>query len=100
MELAYRVRQQIDADAERAQLGHGIEHVHLHPDFVQAEGCRQASDSGADDGATQTRCCRAHRTSCTWIRTVARSRSPVETAMRSFNQCSRGAALESRTKVR
>ena len=56
VELADRMGEQIDADAEGTQLAGRIEHVHLHADFVQAEGGRQASDAGADDQ------CRADRT--------------------------------------
>ena len=94
------MREQVDADAERTQLGGRIEHVNLHADLVKAEGRRQTSDAGADDHAMQAGPGRAHRTSCMWMRTVLRSRSPVETAMRSFSQRRRGAAVASRTSVR
>ncbi len=100
IELAHCVREKVDADAEGTQFAGGIEHVHLHADLVQAEGSRQAPDAGTDDQAPQAGPSRVHTTSCTWMRTVSRSRSPVETAMRSFSQLRRGAAVESRTNVR
>ena len=40
------------------------------------------------------------RTSWTWIRTVSRRRSPVDTAMRSFIHARRGAEVDSLTWVR
>ena len=100
IELADRMGEQVDADAEGAQLAGRIEHVRPRTDLVQAEGRRQASDAGADDDGTQAGPGPVHRTSCMWMRTVLRSRSPVETAMRSFSQLRRGAAVASRTSVR
>jgi len=100
MELAYCVREQVDADTEWPQLGRRIEHVHLHADLGKAEGRRQASDACADDSAARAGPGRFHTTSCMWMRTVLRSRSPVETATGSFSQLRRGAAVDSRTSVR
>ena len=100
VKLAHGVREQVDADAEGPQLGRRVEEVDLHAGLVQAQGGGQASDPGADDHATPDGSHRRHRTSCTWMRTVLCCRSPVETATRSFNQLSRGAAVDRRTRVR
>ena len=100
VEFPYRMREQVDADTEGPQLGRRIEHVHLHADLGKAEGRGQASDAGADDHAAPAGPGRSHRTSCMWMRTVLRSRSPVETAIRSFSQLRPGDAVDSRTSVR
>jgi hypothetical protein len=99
-ELAHGVGEQVDAHTERPQFVDRIEHVHLQPHLVQTERRCQSSDAGADDRGAPAGDPRPHRTSCTWMRTVLRSRSPVETATRSFSRLSRGAAVESLTSVR
>ncbi len=77
-----------------------LEDLHLHADLVEAERRGQTADPRADDRATQAGAGLGHRTSCMWMRTVLRSRSPVETARRSLSQLRRGAAVDSRTRVR
>ena len=100
VELAHGVREEVDADAEGTYLARRFEHLHLHADLVEAERRRQSSDARADDRATQDGPGLVHRTSCTWMRTVLRSRSPVETARMSLHHARRGAAVDSRTSVR
>ena len=51
-ELAHRVRQQVDADAERLQLGRGVDQLRLDARRVQAERGGQARDPGARDEDT------------------------------------------------
>jgi len=48
-ELAHRVRQQVDADAQRSQLGGGVDQLRLDARRVQAESGGQAGDPGACD---------------------------------------------------
>ena len=101
IELAYRMREQVDADAEGAQLAG----VASNTSTCTPTSCRLRAVARPPMPAPMTTPRRpdpaaAHRTSCTWMRTVLRSRSPVETAMRSFSQLRRGAAVESRTNVR
>jgi hypothetical protein len=48
-ELAHRVRQQVDADAERLQRGRGVEQLRLDAGRVQAERGGQARDPGPCD---------------------------------------------------
>ena len=44
-----RMRQQIDADADRADLGNGLVDAAGNPGLVQRQSERQAADAGADD---------------------------------------------------
>ena len=99
VELPHGVGQEVDADSERAQFLHRVEDVDLHPDLVEAERRGQATDAGADDRTAGTPATSAHRTSCTSMRTRDWSRLPVETATRWLSQLSRGADVESRTRV-
>ena len=48
-QLAHRVRQQVDADAEPPELRRALEHAARHADLVQAERERQPADAAADD---------------------------------------------------
>src|SRR6478735_2260043 len=48
-QLAHRMRQYVDADAERLQLGHAFEYFGGNADLVQAERQRQAADAAARD---------------------------------------------------
>ena len=48
-QFAHRVRQYIDADAERPQLGHAFENSGGNADLVQAERQRQPADAAAGD---------------------------------------------------
>jgi len=48
-ERGARVRQDVDADAERLQLGRGVVDAAGDSGAVQRERERQAADSGADD---------------------------------------------------
>ena len=50
VELADRVGQQVDADAEGAHLAHRLEHVDLDADLVQAQRGDGPTDAPADDG--------------------------------------------------
>src|SRR5260221_14471055 len=46
-QLAHRVRQHVDADAERLQFGHALEYFGGNPDLMQAERQRQSADAAA-----------------------------------------------------
>ena len=48
-QFAHRMRQHVDADAERPQLGHAFEHFGGNADLVQAERQRQPADAAAGD---------------------------------------------------
>ena len=48
-ELAHGVRQEIDADAERMDLGRGLEHAARDAGLVAAQRQRQPADAAADD---------------------------------------------------
>ena len=48
-QFAHRMRQHVDADAERLQLGHAFEHFGGNADLVQAERQRQPADAAACD---------------------------------------------------
>ncbi len=67
VELAHGVRQQVDADAERAHLAGGLEHVDLDTDLVEPERGREPADAAADHHDVQPGTPRAHSTSCTWM---------------------------------
>ena len=48
-QLAHRMRQHVDADAERFQLGNTLEHADGNADLVQAERQRQSANAAAGD---------------------------------------------------
>ena len=48
-ELAHRVRQQVDADAERLQFGSGVEQAAGNASAVEHQRERQATNAGTDD---------------------------------------------------
>ena len=48
-QLAHRMRQHVDADAERSQLRHALEYARGNADLVQAERQRQPADAAAGD---------------------------------------------------
>ncbi len=49
VQLAHGIGLQVDADAQRLQLGHGLEDDARHADLVQREGERDAADAAAGD---------------------------------------------------
>ena len=49
LQLAHGVRQQVNADAEGFDLGHGLKDAHGEPGVVEAQSGRQPADSGADN---------------------------------------------------
>ena len=49
VELAYRVREQVDADAERPHLAHALVHVDVGADLGEAERGDEPADAGSDD---------------------------------------------------
>ena len=99
VELAHRVRQQVDPHPERTQIAHRVEDRDCDADLLQAQRGGEAADSRADDDATDIAKSHAQRTSCTWMWTTERCRSPVETASRSLSHVRRGADVNSRTCV-
>ena len=99
-ELQDGVRQEVDPHPERAQLPRRLEDLHLRTDLVEAERRCQTADPGPDDDALEPGEGTRHRTSCTSMRTTARSRRPVEIAIRSLRKLSRGADVVNRTWVR
>src|SRR5712671_239293 len=48
-QLAHRVRQHVDADAERLQFGDALEYFGRNADLMQAERQRQPADAAAGD---------------------------------------------------
>ena len=48
-QLAHRMRQHVDADAERLQFRHALEHAGGNADLVQAERQRQPANAAAGD---------------------------------------------------
>ena len=60
-QFAHRMRQHVDADAERLQLGHAFEHPSGNADLVQAERQCQPADAAAGDEyghvTPLSRCC-------------------------------------------
>ena len=56
VELAHRVGQQVDADAERAQRRDRLEDLHLEAGRVEAEGRHQPADAAARDDHSQGAC--------------------------------------------
>ena len=48
-QFAHRMRQHVDADAERPQLGHAFKNPGRNADLVQAERQRQPADAAARD---------------------------------------------------
>src|SRR5438045_7296926 len=48
-QLAHRMRQHVDADTERLQLAHALEHARGNADLVQAERQRQPANAAARD---------------------------------------------------
>ena len=52
LELPHRVRLEVDADAKRPEIGHGLEDDARHADLVQGEGDTESSDAAAgnEDG--------------------------------------------------
>lgn len=99
LELQDGVREEVDPDPQRAQLAGRFEDLHLRTDLVEAERRRQAADPGPDDDALEAVEAPRHRTSCTSMRTTARSRRPVEIVIRSLRKPSRGADVVNRTRV-
>ena len=55
-ELAGRVRQEADADADRPDLGRGLEDAAADATLVKGERKRQSADAGADDDDLFARC--------------------------------------------
>ena len=101
VELAHRVREQVDADTEGLNAPHPLVHVDAQTDLVKAERGHQAADAGADHDDARCRAPPPTQTiSWTSMRTVSRRRSPVDTARRSFIQASRADDVDRRTWVR
>jgi hypothetical protein len=67
IQLTHRVRQDVDADAERLDLGGRFENAARDAGCVQAEGRRKAADTGADDGDVAVEVLLGHMSPCVSI---------------------------------
>src|SRR5688500_15953903 len=72
VQLAHRVRLQVDPDAKRLQLGDGLEHEARHADLLQGERDTESADSATGNEYGQI----GHRDSSAWIQ-FRRRESPT-----------------------